>query len=308
MQTIYYRKQGDPELKIISKPVEGCWINIEDAKKEDLQTISNITGLEYIDIDDSIDRFEIPRFEKQDSYTIVFVRNPAIGDESQFTEILTVVFSDKYLITISPDKNSTISYLLENARQRLVTTQETKLFISILLNIAQQFTYEVKQVRNVVLKGKKPIEKIDTEDFVQLAQSEEILNQYLASLVPLNNVIEAIGSSKYIKFHEEERELLEDLQITLRQSADVCKVSVNSIVSTRDSYQVIFTNNLNKIIKLLTSFTIILTVPTIIASIFGMNVRLPLSPDSAFSFPIILIIIAVVSVCVLFIFNLKRWL
>lgn len=289
-----------PEVKL------GCWINIEDATKSDLEELLPLTGLEYIDIDDSIDQFEIPRFEKQGDFTIVFVRNPSHNNEQEYTEILTVLFSDKYIITISPSKNSTISYLLE--KKKFITTQQTKMFISILLNIAQQFTYEIKQVRNVVSKGKKPIGKIDNSDFVVLSESEEILNQYLASLIPLNNLIEAISSSKHIAFLEFDKDLLEDTQITFRQSADICKVSVNSIVSMRDSYQVIFTNNLNKIIKLLTSLTIILTVPTIIASIFGMNVKLPLSADSAMSFPIIMLLIIIIAAIVLFIFNLKRWL
>jgi magnesium transporter len=306
VRTIYYRSPHDKKLEEISEIKPGCWINIENATKSDLEALLPLTGLEYIDIDDSIDHFEIPRFEKQRDYTIVFVRNPSREVAHHYTEILTVLFSDKYIITISPAKNSTIAYLLE--KNILITTTQTKMFINLLLNIAQQFTYEIKQVRNVVLQGKKPIGKIDNSDFIALSESEEILNQYLASLIPLNNLIEAISSSKHITFHESDRGLLEDTQITFRQSADICKVSVNSIVSLRDSYQVIFTNNLNKIIKLLTSLTIILTIPTLISSIFGMNVRLPLNPDSTLSFPIILLLIAVSSSIVLFIFNWKRWL
>ena len=306
MRTIYYRAPDDTSLKTIDTVQEGCWINIENATKSDLEELLPLTGLEYIDIDDSLDQYEIPRFEKQGDFLIVFLRNPSVGKEQQFTEILTVVLSEKYIITISPSKNSTISYLLE--KKNLPTTQPTKMFIHILLNIAQQFTYEIKQVRNVVLQGKKPISDIDNSDFVVLSESEEILNQYLSSLIPLNNLIDTMSNSKHITFNEADKDLLEDAQITFRQSADVCKVNVNSIVSLRDSYQVIFTNNLNKFIKLLTSLTIILTVPTIIASIFGMNVRLPFDPDSTHSFLFIILLIVSVSGGVLLVFNWKRWL
>lgn len=307
MITTYFKTIQDTKLKVIDKVRVGSWINITNATRDDLEEVVKLTGLEYIDIDDSLDRFEIPRFERQNGNTIVFVRNPSVNSDSYHTEILTIVFSDKYLITISPEKNSTIEYLL-NSNKKLVTTQQTKLLISILLNVAQQFTYEIKEVRNRVLMRKNNIEEVDTPDFIALAESEEILNQYLSALIPNNNVLEGVISSKAIKFHEEDTDLLDDLLITLRQSADICNVSISSIRSTRDSYQVIFTNNLNKTIKLLTSLTIILTIPTILASIFGMNVRLPLDADNPFSFGIILLIISVCFALALLIFNLKRWL
>lgn len=308
MKTIYFKSPQEKELKEISEIRDGCWINIENATKKDLEDLLPLTGLEYIDIDDSLDLYELPRLERHKDITIIFVRNPSINDESQHTEILTIIFSHKYLITISPNKNSTISYLLESMPQKLLANQPTKLLITILLNIAQQFTYEIKALRTNVRVHKSDILHIDTPDFVILAKTEETLNFYLSALVADTNVLEAILSTKTIEFHEEDTDLLDDLLITIRQSADNCRTSVANIRSLRDSYQVIFTNNLNKTIKLLTSLTIILTVPTIIASIFGMNVRLPLSHDSVLSFPIILAIIILFSAIVLFIFNWKRWL
>ena len=102
MITTYFKTIQDTKLKIIDNVRVGSWINIENATREDLEKIVELTGLEYIDIDDSLDRFEIPRFERQNGNTIVFVRNPSVNNESYYTEILTIIFSDKYLITISP--------------------------------------------------------------------------------------------------------------------------------------------------------------------------------------------------------------
>jgi magnesium transporter len=308
VKTIYYRSEKDQSLTTLSKPTDGCWINIEEATKHDLEEVVKLTGLDYIDIDDSLDLYELPRLEKHKDATLLFVRNPAVENEAQHTEILTILVTSKYLITISPGQNSTLSYLLHYAQQKLYTHKPTKLLITILLNIAQQFTYEIKTLRTDVRRYRGNISDIDTPDFLILSKSEERLNYFLSALVADVNVVEALLTTKKIYFHEDDKDLLDDLLITIKQSADICRTSVANIRSTRDSYQLIFTNNLNKTIKLLTSLTIILTIPTLISSIFGMNVRLPFSETSSFAFYEILLLILLAAVSVLLIFNWKRWL
>ena len=94
--------------------------------------------------------------------------------------------------------------------------------------------------------------------------------------------------------------------ISINQSVDLCDVSIKSIQSLRDSYQIIFTNRLNKVIKFLTAFTIIMTIPTIIASVYGMNVKLPLA-DNPLAFIYILIIGFVISLFFFILFAKKKW-
>jgi magnesium transporter len=148
---------------------------------------------------------------------------------------------------------------------------------------------------------------VESDDIASLTRNEEILNQYLATLEPTRGVLEGITTGKYITLHEKETQQLEDLLNTIKQSETLCSIAVKAIRSLRDSYNILFTNNLHKTIKLLTSLTIIFNIPTMIASIYGMNIELPLMKN-AHAFSLILSIITVFSVAALILFRRKRWL
>jgi len=148
---------------------------------------------------------------------------------------------------------------------------------------------------------------VESLDIIDLIKNEEILNQYISALVPMKNVFEAIASGGYIHLFSDDADLLEDMIISIKQSTDICTVDVKSIKSLRESYQIIFTNRLNKTIRLLTSFTVVLTVPMIIASIYGMNISLPLE-DNPLAFSYILIFTFLASLFFLLLFYVKKWL
>ena len=120
-------------------------------------------------------------------------------------------------------------------------------------------------------------------------------------------MLEGIKSGKYTNLYEKEQEQLEDLLNAVKQSEALCTIAVKAIRSLRDSYNILFTNNLHKTIKLLTSLTIILNIPTMIASIYGMNIDLPLMKNThAFGF--ILTLITSLSIIALLIFKRRKWL
>ncbi len=149
--------------------------------------------------------------------------------------------------------------------------------------------------------------RVDSDDIAELTKNEEILNQYLSSLAPLRVAMQALTTPKYNSLFEKEREQLDDLCNAFIQSEEICNNASKTIHSLRNAYQIIFTNNLHKTIKLLTALTIILSIPTMIASIYGMNVHLPLA-QSGFAFLIVMGFTGILSVCALWIFRRKGWL
>ena len=148
---------------------------------------------------------------------------------------------------------------------------------------------------------------VDSKDITNLTHNEEILNQYLTSLVPMRNTLKAMAEGRYISLYEKDMDLLQDLMIAIHQSEDVCNVNIKSIRSLRDSYQIIFTNNVNRTIKLLTALTIIFHIPTITASIYGMNIPLPLQ-GSQHAFAIFFLVTLLFSVIAILLFRRNRWL
>ena len=123
----------------------------------------------------------------------------------------------------------------------------------------------------------------------------------------MRNLFENLMSSSYLKFYREDQDLFDDMLNSVRQSVDICQVNLKSIKSLRESYQIVFTNRLNKVIQFLTAFTIVMTIPTIIASLYGMNVELPLA-GSKFAFLYVLFFSSFGIAAFLFFFYKKKWL
>jgi magnesium transporter len=306
MIDIYFKSIRDEEFKKIEDFKIGSWINIKEATMDDLAKINEITGIEINDILDSLDKYEIPRIEHINSNIIIYARHSSDLEEGLHTTTLTILLTKNHIITVSPQNSKIINNLVAS-KTNLATTQKSKLLLYILLKITQDFTTKIKQVRNAVIEQEYKPKSITNKSIVVLTKNEEILNQYLSSLVPIKNLLEAIISGRYINLYEKDYDLLQDLMIGIKQSEDICSVSVKSIRSLRDAYQILFTNDVNKTIKLLTAITIIFTIPTIIASIYGMNVKLPLE-QNPYAFLIIINITILISLISVFIFAKKRWL
>ena len=306
MFQIYYKSIRDEMFQKIDDFRPGALINISDANMDDIKKISEIANIEIDDILDTLDKYEIPRIEHVNNSIILYARNSSDLEKGMHTTTIAILLTDSYIVTICPQKSKIIETLIES-KSKLATTQKSKLLLYILLKITQDFTTKIKQVRSAVIAQEQQMQAVTNKAIVVLTKNEEILNQYLSSLVPLRNVLEAIFSGRYISLYEKDYDLLQDLMIAVKQSEDLCSISVKSIRSLRDSYQILFTNDVNKTIKLLTAITIIFTIPTIIASIYGMNVKLPFATNPH-AFLILINITIVISLISVFIFARKKWL
>jgi len=306
MIEIYFKTIRDEHFQQIQDFRVGSWIHVEKASMEDLNKICDLTGLEISDLQDSLDKYENPRIELKDNNTIIFVRHPSSVEEGLHTSTMAVILTPSYFITISPHESKLIEKIVK-FRLKVASTQKSKLLFYLLLQITQHFSNNIKAVRHAVIDQEKKIKNINNAAIVMLTKNEDILNQYLSTLVPLRNLLEAITSGRYVQLYEKDYDILQDLLIAIRQAEDLCSVNVKSIRSLRDSYQILFTNDVNKTIKLLTAITIIFTIPTIIASIYGMNVRLPLEKNP-YAFLIIMNITILLCIVSIILFVRKRWL
>ncbi|HSX26074.1 MAG TPA: magnesium transporter CorA family protein [Chlamydiales bacterium] len=306
MLEIYFKTIHDIEFKRVQDFRAGSWIYAKEANLEDLTKIVELTGLELTDIRDSLDKYELPRIEHIGENSLFFVRHPGEHEFGLYTETLTMILTNTFIIAISPHRSEIIEHLIQS-NTALGTTQKSKLILHILLKITQEYTNSIKRVRHSILGAEQPTKVVDSNAIIVLTKNEEILNQYLTSIVPMRNLLETMAGGRFVNLYEKDLDLLEDLMIAMRQSEDVCRVNIKSIRSLRDSYHIIFTNDVNRTIKLLTALTIIFSIPTVIASIYGMNVALPLA-TKPYAFSFIMGIIALASIAGFLIFQRKRWL
>jgi magnesium transporter len=304
----YFKTAKEENFLCLQSPKEGCWIHVDEATSGDLEEICQLTGLEFAQVQDSLDRYEIPRIEKIGNHTLIFTRYPVEPDNAVglYTSTFTMILTSHYFITISPDK-SRLFHNFVTKKGKFSTLQRSKLMIHLLFSITQDFTSHIRKVRHNVLYQEKEMANVESEDITALTRHEEILNQYLSALEPSRSVLEGINSGSYTNLYEKEREQLEDLANAVKQSETLCSNAVKTIRSLRDSYNILFTNNLHKTIKLLTSLTIIFNIPTMIASIYGMNIEIPLMGNQH-AFIFILSMITILSAFALLVFRRKRWL
>lgn len=306
MIEIYFKPPGESEFQQISDFRLGSWVYIKEANLEDLNKIAELTHLDINEIRDSLDKYELPRIEQIDDNTLFFIRHPGANEFGLYTETLTMILSSNFVIAISPHRSEIIENMI-SSNTPLGTTQQAKLILYILLKITQDYTNSIKRVRYSILGAEQPPRIVDSNAIIVLTKNEEILNQYLTSLVPMRNLLETMASARYMNLYEKDLDLLEDLMIAMHQSEDVCSVNIKSIRSLRDSYHIIFTNDVNRTIKLLTAVTIVFTIPTIIASLYGMNMPLPFQHKS-YAFLIVIGITALASLIAIVLFRRNRWL
>lgn len=306
MLEIYYKTIRDQEFQKISDFRPGCWIYAKEAKAEDLTELAEVTALDFTDLRDSLDRFELPRIERIGENVLFFIRHPSEVEYGLYTNTLTLLLTNSFVIAISPDRSEIIEHLL-GSNTHLGTTQKAKLILHILLKVMHEYSSNIKRVRHAILEHEKSMKIVDTNSITLMTKNEEILNQYLTSLIPMRNTLKILAEGRFLPLYEKDMDLLQDLMIAIQQAEDVCAVNIKSIRSLRDSYQIIFTNNVNRTIKLLTALTIIFHIPTITASLYGMNIALPFQGSTS-AFWFVLSIITAISAIALLLFRRFRWL
>ncbi len=303
----FYHKTSPLEpFSSISHPMPGCWIHAEEADHEDLLEISSLLGLNPALLYDALDRYELPRLEIFENYLLLFIRHPVEQEKSLYTATLTILISSNYLITISPIKTTNLIEPIIYKQDLDLSCEPSDWMRALLLWIAQEFNLFIRRTRHSILSQEKEFGSVTSEDIYALTQYEETLNQYMASLDALSLTLDHLLHMQSTAVYIQNTEMVEDIYNHVKQAESLCEIIIKNIRSLRDSYQIIFANNLTKTIKLLTALTIVFTIPNIVASIFGMNVQLPLATHSH-SFSILLALMFLLSGLCGFWFYRKNW-
>ncbi|PIZ63449.1 hypothetical protein COY16_01965 [Candidatus Roizmanbacteria bacterium CG_4_10_14_0_2_um_filter_39_13] len=305
MINIYYRNLRDKKIQKLEKYRVGSWIHVEEPTEEDLQTLTDSYGLDIGLLHDAIDQYEVPRMEEEDGVVYIFSRFPLNSNNQITTSPILFVVANENIITITKDKFP----LLEGFMKQHVfyTTQKTKLFLQLFALINASFNTYLHTISRETRSSSYQLEKINNKDIALFVGYERVLNDFHLALVRTNAVLNNLLSHNYIRLYEEDRDLIEDIFLNNDQLIQLSKENLRSIVNIRDAYSTIMTNNTNRVIRFFTSITVILTIPTIIASIFGMNVVLPYQ-GSPGAFIGIMVGIALISLGFVVMFLMNDWL
>lgn len=301
----FYRKNPNEEsFSEITAPEKDCWIHVDNAVNDDIEKICELAKLHITDLLDALDKYELPRTEIIQDKLLIFTRYPIEQDSHLHTMPLTVLITSNYLVTISLTSSVLIHSILGN--KGLTASKASDFFVHVLLKVSQEFALQIRQKRNNLMAQGKEMTSIDSEDISLLTKYEEMLNQYLSCLELFHAALRKANFTEFPLLCAKCYRDIDDIANSTKQWENLCSILIKNIRSLRDSYQIIFANKLTKTIKLLTALTIIVSIPNIVASIYGMNVKLPIA-DASNAFWLLIFIMFVISTLCGYWFYRKKW-
>jgi len=308
MLTSYHRTVRDDKTQVLDVPRKGSWIRVIDPDHKELSEVAKAYGLEVDLLEDGIDLYEAPRLERDGENIYIYVRYCRPAGDSTSTHPLLIVITPNNILTVSRTESDPLNNI--SRRNSIVTTQKIKLVLDILEEINRGYRMHLNTVTKRILTTRSKLRRtiISNKDVLSFVDIEEDLNEFLAALQPYGLVLHALLNGRYIKAHDADEDLIEDLQLSTSELIELTKSRLKTIQNTRDAYTAIATNNLNQIFKRLTSIAIFMAIPTIISGFFGMNVLLPAATENSQTFWGIAGFTILLMVAFIVYFKKKRWL
>ncbi len=280
---------------------KGSWINMVSPSEKEIKRVCEETKISDEFIRYALDYEEKARIDVEDDGTILFIVDIPILEKEQEYQIYTtmpvglIVVRDDYFITVSLKKNKIISGLEHSINKKIITYKKSRFIFQFFYENASVFLRLLKQINKETEVAESILKKtLKNRELLKLLNSEKSLVYFTTSLKANEVVMEKTLRGKIIKLYEEDEDLLEDAIIENKQAIEMSKIYSDILNGSMDAYASIISNNLNGVMKMLTSITIILAIPTLISSMWGMNVPVPWQ-NNPWGFTILVIMAIVIT-------------
>ena len=315
-----YLTVDDGRLITIDNIAEkGAWVNLINPTETELDEVSTALNINCDLLKAALDEEERSHIEIEDNQLLILINIPSYSEESSGlvydTTPLGIIVGENNVVTVCLKENLILKEF-EAARQRTFCTyKKTRFVLQILFVTAYFYLRFLKQIDKKSSMIENQLHKsMKNEELIKLLNLEKSLVFFITSLKANEIVMEKLLKSHLIKFdpdlqltsqilkmYPDDEELLEDVITENKQAIEMAETYSNILSGMMDAFASVISNNLNIVMKFLTSITIVLALPTMVASFFGMNVALPMQ-NSPFAFIIILgisIFLSVVAVILL---------
>ena len=282
---------------------KGCWINMVNPTEEEIKKVCQGVKIEEAFIRYPLDYEEQARIDQEDDAVLFVIDVPTIeydkGNKTYTTMPLgMIVVRDDFFITVCLKDSKVIESFEAGIIKGMYTYKKTRFILQILYYNASHFLNLLKQLNKETEIAESVLQKsMRNKELLKLLSLEKGLVYFSTSLRSNEAVMERTLRGKIVKMYEEDEDILEDAIIENKQALEMSKVYRDILNGTMEAYSSIISNNLNSVMKYLTSVTIILSLPTMIGSFWGMNVKLPFAEDPL-AFLILIGISIVISIIV----------
>lgn len=283
MINIYNTNIETNQLEEINKIQKGCWVNLVSPSDEEIINVCSELKISTDYVKDSLDYEEKARIDtEEDDGTVLFVIDvPVIEKEGDSYTYSTmplgvIIVRDDYIVTVSLRKSIVIEKFIKSKVKNFVTYMKSRFLFQIMLENSSAYLTYLKRINKETEIAESTLKhSMKNRELLKMLSLEKSLVYFTTSIKSNEVVMEKTLRGKFIKLYEDDEDILEDAIIENKQAIEMGKIYSDILNGTMDAYASIISNNLNGVMKFLTSITIVLAIPTMVSSFWGMNVELP---------------------------------
>jgi magnesium transporter len=310
---IQYFNIVDQKTVATDKPASGTWVNVlPPLKQEEFSELSTALNIPLDFLKDSLDIDERSRYEADEDVKLVVIKTPTENnsfnesDAFYITIPICIILTKEQIVTVNSFENEAIKKFLNSFQNRHPDKRNMmllKIFEKVTTNF-QDHLKEINQRRNLL--EQKLYDSNRNEELLQMMRIQKSLVYFVTALRSNELLMMKLARTNFLQLNEDEKDFLEDLVIETSQALETANTYTNILSSSLDAFASIISNNQNEVLKRLTTITLFLSIPVLIASIYGMNVPLPFQHSPfAFWLPITISLVILAYVAVKF-FSRKK--
>ena len=292
MMTIYRWENGG--LREATEISNSCWINLVEPSTTELESVLTRTKVPRDFLTDPLDDGERPRFDYDDEATLIIVHVPLLIEPEADDEVeavspyrtvpLGIIIINEVIITVCSRRTPVTTAFLDQIRRVCPPSDRWRFAFRLLWHAGVLFLRYINDIhsRADVLEDELH-ESISNDALLKLYQIEKTLVYFTTSLKADTIALARCNTARQISLTEDDRDYLDDAMVEYQQALETATIHANILNGTLDTFASLINNNLNNVMKYMAAATILLSVPTLVASIYGMNIALPFqSRTSAF--------------------------
>ena len=258
----------------------GCWVHMCRPDDEEIDRIVSELSIDGDYLMAALDDEESPRVDSEEGDTLIIIDIPVVeknGKSFSYSTLpLGIIYTDENIITVCLRETSLIDMFAEGKVKGLSTNKKTRFILQLLQRNAARFLQYLKQIDKSSVTIEAELHKsMQNRELIQMLALEKSLVYFSTSLTSNERVLKKLLRLDFIQRYPDDTELLEDVLVENEQAISMCSIYRDILSGTMDAFASIISNNLNIIMKLLASITIVLSIPAIVAAFFGMNTGVP---------------------------------
>ena len=291
---------------------ENIWVYLVSPSHDEIELITTSFDIPKDFIEDPLDENESPRMELEDGKRLLIIQTPYFQDDEEaaikfITLPLGIILTENCIITVSSKDDDVLQNLIKGRVKNFSTTKRNRLILQILSRTATVYLNYLKKINRISNTIEAQLENsMNNERLMDLLDLQKSLVYFATSLRSNQAVMEKLSRVGMFTKFEEDEDLLEDMIIDNKQAIEMTSIHANILRSTMEAFSSMISNNLNKVMKFLTSITIILMLPTLVSSIYGMNIPLPFE-KSPHAFIILMVASVLLALIGVIIFIKRKW-